>query len=455
MTVWTSLGAAALANAVRHRHVTATAVVRAHLEVLEHRNRSLNAVVCVDREGALETAAAVDAVLDAGGEVGPLAGVPFTVKDTLETRGLRTTAGAPQYANHIPDRDAVVVAQLKAAGAVLLGKTNTPPLAADVQTNGPVLGRANNPYDLRRTTGGSTGGGAAAVAAHLTALEVGSDHGGSLRIPAHCCGVRAFKPTEHALSLEGHLHGWPAGFHRQRDLVCVGFLARHVEDLALAWDVCSGEQPVPSVVTRPRLAVSNLAEVFPPCGHVVRELLVGSVARLAREAHVEVAMPDGWDWRVAWSAWGDLMAHDTYAPWVSAWRGFVAAFSGVRLPSVQPVVDAARQAQQRLRAGVDQLLERCDAWVLPVMGVEAFAHQPTGAPVNVDGASVEYWLATAAFTAPLSLTGHPVVVLPAGMTRQGLPVGLQLVGRRGGDSALLALAQRLEHALPPVHGPAV
>ncbi len=454
MSRWTTLGAAALAQEIRSGRVTARTVVQAHLAALERHNPALNAVVLVDAEGALATADAVDHALAAGGDVGPLAGVPFTVKDTLETAGLRTTAGSPMYAHHVPHRDAHVVAQLKAAGAILLGKTNTPPLAADVQTFGPLLGRASNPHDVTRTPGGSTGGGAAAVAVGLSPLEVGSDHGGSLRIPAHCCGVFAFKPTEHALSLDGHLHGWPAGHHHQRALVCVGFLARTVEDLALAFDVCGPSHVLIAESARPRLAAYDVATGFPPISRAVAEVLRDVLARLTTAADVTTGAPAAWDWQAAWQTWGTIMAHDTFAPWNAAARAWLAGLGGVVLPSADPVLRHAREVQDRLRAAVDVLLLEQDAWVVPVMGVEAFVHQPTGAPIPVDGGLLDYWLATAAFTAPLSLTGHPVVVMPVGRTVAGLPVGLQLVGRRGGDHALLDLAARLAPTLARFYGPA-
>jgi len=182
-----------LANAVRQRHISAQELLEAHLAQIERHNPSLNVIVTLDEQGARQRAKEADEALDRGEVWGPLHGVPITVKDAFATARLRTTSGFPPLADYIPPEDAPIVARLRAAGAVLLGKTNLPTFSLDVQTNNPIFGRTNNPWDQSRTPGGSTGG-AAGVAAGLTPLELGSDLGGSVRIPAHCCGIYALKP---------------------------------------------------------------------------------------------------------------------------------------------------------------------------------------------------------------------------------------------------------------------
>jgi Asp-tRNA(Asn)/Glu-tRNA(Gln) amidotransferase A subunit family amidase len=222
----------------------------------------------------------------------------------------------------------------------------------------------------------------------------------------------------------------------------------------LVFDVCAPSHPLMADAARPRLAAFDVATGFPPTSRAVAAVLRDALARLTTVAEVTTAAPAAWDWPAAWQTWGTIMAHDTFAPWNAAARAWLAGLGGVVLPSVDPVLRHAREVQDRLRAAVDVLLLEQDAWVVPVMGIEAFVHQPTGVPIPVDGAPLDYWLATAAFTAPLSLTGHPVVVMPVGSTVAGLPVGLQLVGRRGGDHALLDLAARLAPALGRFYGPA-
>ena len=209
MSEWVHLTVHQLAQAIRERKVSAVEVVQAHLNHIAQHNPALNAIVTLDEERALQRAKEADAALARGEMWGPLHGVPVTIKDAFETAGLRTTSSFPPLAHYVPKQDATIVARLRAAGAIILGKTNMPILTVDIQTNSPLFGRANNPWDLGRTTGGSTGGGAAAVAAGLSPLEVGSDGGGSIRIPSHFCGVFGLKPTEHLVPGTGHIPDLP------------------------------------------------------------------------------------------------------------------------------------------------------------------------------------------------------------------------------------------------------
>src|SRR4051812_18730606 len=186
-----------IAAAIRAKRVSSVEVVDLYLQRIAKHNKALNAVCTLDEEGARKRAKEADDALARGELKGPLHGVPMTIKDALETEGLRTTGGFPPLANHVPRRDATAVARLKAAGAILLGKTNVPPLSADYRADNPIFGRTNNPWDLSRTPGGSTGGGSAAVSAGLSAFDVGSDLAGSVRTPAHFCGLFGLKPTEH------------------------------------------------------------------------------------------------------------------------------------------------------------------------------------------------------------------------------------------------------------------
>jgi len=223
--------AAQLAGIIRSREASSAEVLEDHLRQIREHNPALNAVVTLDEERALERAREADAALAQGEIWGPLHGVPVTIKDTFETAGLRTTASFKPLADYRPQTDATVVARLRAAGAIILAKTNMPELALDIQSVSPIFGRANNPWDLGRTPGGSTGGGAAAVAAGLSPLEVGSDIGGSIRIPSHFCGLFGFKPTENRVPESGHIPGLPGEPRTVRHMGVFGPLARSVEDL--------------------------------------------------------------------------------------------------------------------------------------------------------------------------------------------------------------------------------
>ncbi|MBU1239759.1 amidase, partial [Myxococcota bacterium] len=230
--------------------ITATRIVDAHLEQIFVHNRAINALVTVDETGARESARESDEARARGEDPGPLHGIPFTVKDMFETKGLRTTNGHKPLANNIPERDATVVARLREAGGTLLAKSNMPAQGMDIQCENALFGATKNPWDLSRTPGGSTGGEAAALAAGMTPLGIGSDIGGSLRIPAHYCGVFACKPTEGLVPRTGLL--LPGTVNTVRHMVACGPMARSVADLRLALRIMAGPDGVdPSVVPVP------------------------------------------------------------------------------------------------------------------------------------------------------------------------------------------------------------
>src|SRR6266702_1136870 len=199
-----------LAAAIRAGHVSATEVLEAHLAQINTHNPALNAIVTMNAEQARKRAHAADKALARGQVWGPLHGVPFTLKDAHATAGMRTTTGFPPLADYVPHEDSTVTARLKAAGGILLGKTNVPVMLADYQSNNPIFGRTNNHWNIERTSGGSSGGAAAALAAGMTPFEIGTDLSGSIRIPAHFCGLFGLKPTEQRVPLTGLLPGLPA-----------------------------------------------------------------------------------------------------------------------------------------------------------------------------------------------------------------------------------------------------
>src|SRR5215211_3560739 len=257
-----------LSARIRRRKVSATELLDAYLARIARYNPSLNAVVTLDEERARKRAQEADAALARNETWGPLHGVPMTLKDGHSVAGMRTTAGFEALADYVPPEDGTVAARLKAGGAIIVGKTNVPVLLGDFQTDNPIFGRTNNPWDLDRTPGGSGGGACAAVAAGLVPLEVGSDLGGSIRIPAHFCGVFGLKPTEHRVSLAGHIPDLPGSPRSARVIAVIGPLARYVDDLALALRVIAGADgrdtdvsPVPLVpeVSSPSLQDLRIA----------------------------------------------------------------------------------------------------------------------------------------------------------------------------------------------------
>src|SRR2546422_1012873 len=233
----TTKSATELALLIRSREVSPVEVIDAHLRRIESINPSLNAIVTLAND-AIDHARAADITLSKGETTGPLHGVPLTVKDTIDTQGLRTTSGTRIRAHHVPDRDATVVARLKAAGAIILGKTNTPEMAIPYETDNPVFGRTNNPHALGRTPGGSSGGEAAAIAAGLTPAGIGSDLSGSIRVPAHFCGIVGLKPTTGLVPMDGHT---PSATGLLSLGACIGPMARTVADLSLLFSVIAAD----------------------------------------------------------------------------------------------------------------------------------------------------------------------------------------------------------------------
>ena len=231
----------AAARAIRQRKISATELTQQMLARIDAHNPALNAVNLPTPDLALALAKAADVALAGGEAAGPLHGVPVTNKDAFALKGVPTTAGDPQLADHLPTEDAVVVSRLKAAGSVFLGQTNVPYMLADHISDNEIYGRSNNPWDFARTPGGSSGGAAAAVAAGLSYLSLGSDIGGSIRVPAHFCGIYGHKPTINLVPLAGHIPPAPWIPPQPKEILPVaGPLARSAEDLRLALGILGG-----------------------------------------------------------------------------------------------------------------------------------------------------------------------------------------------------------------------
>jgi amidase len=473
-----------LAQAIRERKVSAMEVVQAHLNHIAQHNPALNAIVTLDEQRALRRAQEADAALARGEMWGPLHGVPVTIKDAFETAGLRTTSSFPPLAHYVPNRDATVVARLRAAGAIILGKTNMPMLTVDIQSNSPLFGRANNPWDLTRTTGGSTGGGAAAVAAGLSPLEIGSDGGGSIRIPSHFCGVFGLKPTEHCVPATGHIPDLPGHPRAVRHLCGFGPLARCVQDLRLCLSLIAGpdgqdsDVPPVSLDSPPARALRELRFVWTddfggvPVTTDTRaalEKLAGELAGLG--CRVERVNPPGFDFALAWRTYGEILGTMVGASVPFPLR-VLAPLSGTLLYRDEPVYRAITQGMRanlhRYMAALtrrDALIEKIecflagwDAWLCPVTPTPAFTHRRSGIgwptqPIEVDDHQLGYWKGSMSYTVIFNLTGNPVVVLPLARSKEGLPIGVQVVGRRWHDIELLAVAEQLAEVIGPCQRP--
>jgi len=468
-----------LAMGIRQRQISATEVLEAHLARITQHNPALNAIVTVDEEGARARAKEADISLARGEIWGPMHGVPITIKDAIETAGLRTTGGFPPLADHVPTVDAPVVARLRAAGAIILGKTNLPVLSGDYRADNPIFGRTNNPWDLGRTPGGSTGGGAAALSAGLTPLEIGSDIAASLRGPAHYCGVYALKPTEHRVPLTGHIPEPPGLLRGVRHMNTIGPLARSVDDLTLALrliagpDGCQWEVPPVPLDATPEQPMDRLHLAWTddfggvPVTRDTRAALTKLTGELSQiGCHIERRTPAGFDFTTAWETWGEILMAERGAtePERAAERvaaldarpdSEVAMFRGLARGASATIKQYTESLSKRdtLIAALESFFAQWDALLCPVTVGPAIPHVPFGTPIDVDGQQVPYLMAGAAYTCPFNVTGHPAVVLPMTLSAEGLPIGLQVVGPRWGEMQLLAIAARLALVIGPFQRP--
>ena len=435
-----------LAAAIANRKISAVEALDAHLAQIDAQNEAVNAVISLDREGARSQAKMADAAPVRGDALGPLHGVPFTLKDMHETSGMKTTVGFPPFADYVAKQDSPVVARLRAAGGVLMAKTNVAAMLSDWQSNNPLFGRTSNPWNLERTAGGSSGGAAAALCSGMTPFDVGTDMQDSIRLPAACCGVYGLKPTEHRVSLAGAFPD-PGGAARSvRLMSCLGPLARSVEDLALIYQIIAGPDgsdtdlaPVP-VGEMPKLDLKSLRIAFAPSfpGFPVACGISVAVESLARQLQRAGAV-------VEEAKLLKLDLHDDLE------QG--GALIGMMLEAAQPELPEeptpvwrwfeALARRDRSILAWDRVFENWDALLCPVAMTTAFPHCEPGTPIKVDSKEQSYWMLPA-YGAVFNYSGHPALSMPCGLDSAGLPIGLQLVGRRWSEARLLGIASAIE-----------
>jgi amidase len=444
---YATAGAGDLAIALADRRVSAVELFEAAVSRIEQLDGAINAVVVRDFDRGREAAVAADAAL-ARGERRPLLGVPMTVKEAFNVAGLPTTWGLEAARDWIADTDATVVARLKAAGAVIVGKTNVPPNLADWQSANPVYGRTVNPHDHTRSPGGSSGGSAAALAAGMVPLEFGSDIGGSIRVPSAFSGVCGHKPSFGLVPSRGHA---PPGLDGLPPLLnVVGPMARRVGDLELALSITAGPEPEEAVGYRvelppprhERLADFRIlildAHPLAPLDGEIRTALGALADRLeatgARVFRRSEALPDLID------------AHEAYLRMLLTALSYGAP-PGPQTPSFHAWMDMQNH-QLRTRRRWADLFETLDAVIAPTLGMPAFPHMPGDwgeRRVMIDGEPHPFadqlaWVGMATYA------NLPATAVPIGVTAGGLPIGAQIIGPYLEDRTTLALARLLERA---------
>jgi amidase len=462
--------ASQVAKAIRTGATSSFEVIESLVKRIDQYNPPLNAIITIDIDRARQRAQEADEAARRGEIWGPLHGVPMTIKDSFETAGMRTVSGYPPFAQNVPTADAPPVARLRQAGAIILGKTNLPTLASGIQTNNPVFGRTNNPLDLDRTPGGSSGGAAAAIAAQLSYLELGSDIGGSIRIPAHFCGVYGLKSTGGRVSGRGHLTSpkplqIPSGWEALLQLGSMGPLARSVEDLRLAFQIIA--EPGTANLEPPHvkpLQLLNIAWTDDFGGTPIDQDSAQQIQQFAQTlsaagCKVEHQTDPGFDFEEAWWISGkclgtiDTLFHSSVQQWLRRLSSPILTQFGARHPLLKglyagislkerQVLETLKQ-RQALIDQIENFLSEWDVWICPVFPTPAFTHRPPNAPVEVDGKQVPQILANLQHSVIFNVSGHPAVVIPLGVTRHGLPVGVQLVGRRWHELVLLNAAEQI------------
>ncbi len=446
--------ASELAEAIRTKKLSSREIVDAHLTRIAEVNPKLNAIVQLTADAARKQAEEADAALARGDIKGPLHGVPMTIKDTLETTGVICTGGTKGRAGYVPKADATAVARLRAAGAIFLGKTNVPELAGAIESDNLVYGRTNNPYDLARTPGGSSGGEAAIIAACGSPLGLGTDAGGSIRIPAHFCGLAALKPTSGRVPRTGQ---FPQPMGARAPVFHVSLIARRVEDLALALPIISGPDfRDASIVGMPLLDAKAVTldglklAFFDDDGAATptREILaaVRDCAKAFADAGVKTEEKRTPDSEKAATVYHDMSRGDGGA----GTRAFLKSigsdpisplFEKALTYSVAPAMATTTEALAAFvrwdlfRNSMLRFMENYDAVLSPVAPYPALAHGTSFEEANRKGFG---------YTQMFNLTGWPTATVRVGTSPEGLPLNVQVAARPWREDVALALAAHLE-----------
>ena len=453
----TSSSAVQLCEMIRRREVSPIELIEAHLRRIEKLNPSLNAIVTVSPD-ALVRAKEAEAAMMQGDAFGPLLGLPITVKDTIETAGLRTTSGSVLRTEFIPELDAPAVARLKAAGAIILGKTNPAEMAMDYTADNPVFGRTSNPYNPLLTSGGSSGGEAAAIAACMSPAGLGSDLAGSIRIPSHFCGIAGLKPTVGRVPGAGQ---FPTSSGPYSLGAAIGPMARSVNDLHLlfkvlagnedttrtdnrmkgwrvAWYTADGTSPV---TEETREAVENVAGALSDAGLITEEMRPPGIER-------------GHDlWLKLFSRASVVQLRNVYAGHEDKGGEFVRWRLATADDTPPPTLDdyiSSWLERDHLRAKLVQWMEATPLIVAPVGATPAYPHDAH--KLTVAGKTLSTFRAFS-YSQAFNVFDLPVVVVRAGKSSEGLPIGVQIIGRPCAEETVLAAAEIVEKALGGWQGP--
>jgi len=465
--------ASELVKQLKNKNISAVELLEAHLDQISSINPDINAVVTLDEERARERAAAADKDLEKGIDWGPLHGLPMTVKDAYEVAGIVTTGGSPKWKDHVPQVNAEVVDRLTNAGAIVFGKTNVPYLSGDWQTYNEIFGVTNNPWDYTKTPGGSSGGSAAAVASGLTPLEVGSDIGGSIRIPAHFCGVYGHKPSYDLIPIRGHLPPPPGSLSENDTITVAGPLARSAADLELALSVLAGPRSseekgwqlnLPQARHQQlkdfRVAVWS-GDSFCPVETTMTDAIQETTDQLAKQGTTVTEANPGFSLEMNndlfWNLFNAVIATGLPKPVLDDMKQLL---KNSTMDDKGPRVRQARGAlishmdwlrvnelRLRIKAMWDEFFQSYDVLLCPVTFTTAFDHDHNpdllGRYITVDGAERHYSEITA-WPSVATISQLPSTVVPIGHSSAGLPIGMQVIGPYLEDYTTIAFARAME-----------
>ncbi len=460
-----------LVDNIKSKKISVVEVVTAFLDQIKKHNPTINAIFDLrNEEEILQEALEKDAEIQAGKVVGLLHGLPMTIKDSFLVKGLLNSNGNPFLRKYVATEDAELITRLKDAGAIIIGKTNVPLYCIDWQSTNFWNGQTNNPHDLTRVAGGSSGGAAASVASGFSSLELGADAGGSVRVPAHFNGICGLRPTENFLSNRGHIKA-PNKPQGTRHIVTPGPLAKNVTDLLLLMEVLGNNSKYPLSEIPPidfnhshwedktlRIAYAttiNNTEVDAE----YQDIYNNFITKIKKESHHFENDYPVYDEKKAYLMWSKILGFETgvnnpRVPLLATFMYFFIRLKykdriwakgmalGQRLSCVQ--YGEAIDFKNTVSTIYDEFLTKYDIWLTPVCAFEAYKHQRAGKSFIVNGKKVGYTKAIASFSYTTALSGHPIAVIPIGKKKNGMPVGIQIHARRWTDKKLLEIAKYLE-----------
>lgn len=477
--------ASELAENIRSGKLSSYEVVNAFFEHIEKYDHTYNAVVTRNKTEALKRAKEADIAISKGEIWGQLHGVPITIKDNYQTKGLRTTAGHRPLQDNVPDHDAEIVKLLKASGAIIIGKTNLSVLAMDMQSDNPIFGKTNNPWDTTKTSGGSSGGCATALATGMTPLSFGNDLAGSIRLPASYCGVYGFKPSFGTVSLKGIQMDPEEKVDGLKSLAVAGPLARNIDDLELAMNIIAqttseDRRLTPLSKNTVNTDIENLriawTDEFGGVGvdHEIKLKIQEYVSKLQKAGATVVKACPEIDFYLAWKTWGSFVGmqggynKSNFIKWLGLpfTKGVlknVPMHQNIVQPTSVEKYMVAISIQDKLINMMENFLSTYDVFICPVSAGTAFDHHAPSKsygnfsiynkPIKVNGLDIHYYMATQAYTTPFTLTENPVLAMPLGLSGQQLPIGIQLVGKKYEDFKLLQIGKSLDKYLDRLEYP--